>query len=105
MYTQGIRLGRNKSSKVSYLSSKFDSPRLEIESISVHESKRGVKELTLKPHINSKTTLTSKPEFTETELRARQEFLYRIQKGKEKTDWFKNAMDLRHVGKFIFKSR
>ena len=36
---------------------------LEIESISVKESERGVKELTLKPRINAKTTLDQTPEF------------------------------------------
>lgn len=63
------------------------------------ERKREVKELTLHPVTNSKTSLHVEPRLPQREVTASQLFYHRCAKGKEQHEFIEKALDLRHVEK------
>lgn len=95
------RSGRSTSSQVSEAVTVLKRLwwRVEKRKIARDERRRQSKELTLKPSLNSKTSLDSIPTINQREYRAQQIFFSRLARGKEKTEFMEKALDLRHVGK------
>ena len=76
---------------------------LEISNLTEIEIKKEKKELTLTPRINNSTSIGKYPRLPPREELATYVFYHRVARGKEKTDFMKNALDYRVINRTSWK--